>query len=100
MSPTNQTSVTKRTVAVLGGGVAGLTVAHELALTGEYAVTVFEQRGPRDHPDWLAERAGSQDALDRAVLGGKAWSYATRQRGSFGANPPAEHGFRFFPGFY
>src|SRR5713226_1513996 len=31
------------TVAIIGGGVAGLTVAHELARTGQFQVTVYEQ---------------------------------------------------------
>jgi len=62
-------------VAVLGGGVAGLSVAHELA-TRDVDVTVFEAR----------ER-----------LGGKARSFPGP---TDGAPLPAEHGFRFFPGFY
>jgi uncharacterized protein with NAD-binding domain and iron-sulfur cluster len=60
-------------VAVLGGGVAGLSAAHELAERG-FAVTVHEKR---------------------AVPGGKARSYPAPESGL-----PAEHGFRFFPGFY
>jgi uncharacterized protein with NAD-binding domain and iron-sulfur cluster len=60
------------TVAVLGGGVAGLSAAHELAERG-YRVTVYEKR---DRP------------------GGKARSYSTPE------GRPAEHGFRFFPAFY
>src|ERR687889_2373744 len=67
------------TVAVLGGGVAGLTAAHELAERG-FAVTVYEAR-------------------DR--LGGKARSMPVPGSGTDGrADLPAEHGFRFFPGFY
>src|SRR5215210_984887 len=67
------------TVAVLGGGVAGLTAAHELAERG-FAVTVYEAR-------------------DR--LGGKARSLPVPGSGTGGrADLPAEHGFRFFPGFY
>ena len=57
-------------VAVIGGGVAGLSVAHELA--DAFEVTVFERR---------------------EVVGGKAASAQIR-------GLPAEHGFRFFPGFY
>jgi uncharacterized protein with NAD-binding domain and iron-sulfur cluster len=67
------------TVAVLGGGVAGLTAAHELAERG-FAVTVYEAR-------------------DR--LGGKARSLPVPGSGTDGRDDlPAEHGFRFFPGFY
>ena len=66
-------------VAVLGGGVAGLTAAHELAERG-FAVTVYEAR-------------------DR--LGGKARSLPVPGSGIDGRRDlPAEHGFRFFPGFY
>jgi uncharacterized protein with NAD-binding domain and iron-sulfur cluster len=66
-------------VAVLGGGVAGLTAAHELAERG-FAVTVYEAR-------------------DR--LGGKARSLPVPGSATGGRRDlPAEHGFRFFPGFY
>ena len=67
------------TVAVLGGGVAGLSAAHELAERG-FAVTVYEAR---DAP------------------GGKARSIPYAGSGTGGrADLPGEHGFRFFPGFY
>ena len=66
-------------VAVLGGGVAGLTAAHELAERG-FAVTVYETRD---------------------LLGGKARSLPVPGSGVDGRRDlPAEHGFRFFPGFY
>ncbi|MGW7409633.1 FAD-dependent oxidoreductase [Streptomyces sp. NPDC054833] len=66
-------------VAVLGGGVSGLSAAHELAERG-YAVTVYEY----------------YDAL-----GGKARSMDVPGTASGGRRPlPAERGFRFFPGFY
>ncbi|MFF4390382.1 FAD-dependent oxidoreductase [Streptomyces sp. NBC_00853] len=67
-----------RRVAVLGGGVAGLTAAHELAERG-YAVTVYERR----------------------ALGGKARSMDVPASARGGRRPlPAEHGFRFIPGIY
>ncbi|WSI44875.1 FAD-dependent oxidoreductase (plasmid) [Streptomyces sp. NBC_01340] len=66
-------------VAVLGGGVSGLSAAHELAEHG-YEVTVYEY----------------YDAL-----GGKARSMDVPGTGTGGRKPlPGEHGFRFFPGFY
>jgi uncharacterized protein with NAD-binding domain and iron-sulfur cluster len=67
------------TVAVLGGGVAGLSAAHELAERG-FEVTVLEGRD---------------------VAGGKARSFPWPGSGCGGrADLPGEHGFRFFPGFY
>jgi uncharacterized protein with NAD-binding domain and iron-sulfur cluster len=67
-----------RTVAVLGGGVAGLTAAHELAERG-YAVTLYERR----------------------ALGGKARSMDVPGSARGNRMPlPGEHGFRLFPGFY
>ncbi|MFD0361937.1 FAD-dependent oxidoreductase [Nocardia sp. GCM10030253] len=67
-----------RRVAVFGGGVAGLTAAHELAERG-FQVTVYERR----------------------ALGGKARSIPVPGTGSEGRpDLPGEHGFRFFPGFY
>ncbi|GGX63900.1 hydroxysqualene dehydroxylase [Streptomyces hiroshimensis] len=67
-----------QTVAVLGGGVAGLTAAHELAERG-FQVTVYEKKAP-------GGKARSMDVPGSARGGRKAL--------------PGEHGFRFFPGFY
>lgn len=61
-----------RQVRIFGGGVSGLTVAHELACRGGFDVIVHEP---------LEE------------LGGKA-------RSQFHGGLPGEHGFRFFPGWY
>src|SRR5918996_5800840 len=66
-------------VAILGGGVAGLTAAHELSERG-FEVVVLEARD---------------------IPGGKARSLPVPGSGADGRKDlPAEHGFRFFPGFY
>jgi 15-cis-phytoene desaturase len=59
-------------VRIFGGGISGLTVAHELACRAGFEVIVHEPR---------------------AELGGKA-------RSQFKDGLPGEHGFRFFPGWY
>ncbi|MCW5716941.1 MAG: FAD-dependent oxidoreductase [Bauldia sp.] len=64
------------TVAIIGGGIAGLTAAHELRERG-FDVTVYERR---------------------TIFGGKARSYCSDKEKIKGL--PAEHGFRFFPSFY
>ncbi|NLU84240.1 NAD(P)-binding protein [Rhodococcus sp. HNM0569] len=75
---TAPTPSTRRSVAVFGGGMAGLTVAHELAERG-FDVTVHEP----------------------TALGGKARSITVGGTGAGGRGDlPGEHGFRFFPGFY
>ena len=67
-------------VVVLGGGVAGMSAAHELA-ERDFDVEVYEHN-------------------DR-YCGGKARSVDVPDTGSDGRRPlPGEHGFRFFPGFY
>ncbi|MFJ5552694.1 FAD-dependent oxidoreductase [Streptomyces sp. NPDC093225] len=76
--PHSGTGAAPARVAVLGGGVAGLTAAHELAERG-FAVTVYERR----------------------ALGGKARSMDVPGSARGGRRPlPAEHGFRFVPGIY
>ncbi|WP_273836100.1 FAD-dependent oxidoreductase [Halococcus sp. PRR34] len=67
------------TVAILGGGVGGLSAAQELGERG-FDVTVYEAR----------ER-----------FGGKARSIPVPDSATDDRKPlPGEHGFRFFPGFY
>lgn len=66
-------------VIVIGGGVAGMSTAHELIERG-FAVSVFERR---------------------PLPGGKARSVSVPDSGTGGRKDlPGEHGFRFFPGFY
>lgn len=66
-------------VIVIGGGVGGLTAAHELAERG-YDVHVYDAR-----PAW----------------GGKARSQPVPGSGTSGRKDlPGEHGFRFYPRFY
>jgi uncharacterized protein with NAD-binding domain and iron-sulfur cluster len=68
----------KLKVAILGGGVAGLSAAHELIKRG-FDVEVYEAN------DWLGGKARSVDVPNTGTDGRK--------------NLPGEHGFRFFPRF-
>ncbi|HXJ34333.1 MAG TPA: FAD-dependent oxidoreductase [Candidatus Eisenbacteria bacterium] len=66
-------------VIVVGGGVGGLTVAHELAERG-FEVHVYDAR---------------------EAWGGKARSQPVAGTGTHGRRDlPGEHGFRFYPRFY
>lgn len=66
-------------VIVLGGGIGGLTAAHELVERG-FEVEVLEAN---------------------AIPGGKSRSLPVPDSGLKGREPlPGEHGFRFIPGFY
>lgn len=66
-------------VAILGGGVGGLSAAHELIERG-FQVSVYETKN---------------------VFGGKARSLSVPHSGVDGRKDlPGEHGFRFFPAFY
>ncbi|MGI9073152.1 MAG: hydroxysqualene dehydroxylase [Bryobacteraceae bacterium] len=66
-------------VAILGGGVGGLSAAHELIERG-FEVSVYEAK---------------------RQLGGKARSLSVPNTGTGGRKDlPGEHGFRFFPAFY
>lgn len=67
-----------REVAIFGGGMSGLSAAHELIERG-FRVTVYE-------PAYLGGKARSHDVPGTARGGRMAL--------------PGEHGFRFFPGCY
>lgn len=66
-------------VAILGGGVAGLSAAHELINRG-FTVEVYEANS------WFGGKARSVDVPNTGTDGRK--------------DLPGEHGFRFFPRFY
>lgn len=67
-------------VIIMGGGIAGMSAAHELVERG-FEVTVLERH--------------------KKLPGGKARSTAIPDPPSGNREPlPGEHGFRFFPGFY
>jgi geranylgeranyl pyrophosphate synthase/uncharacterized protein with NAD-binding domain and iron-sulfur cluster len=79
-------------VIVLGGGVAGMSAAHELVERG-FEVVVLERR------DIPGGKARSIPVVDD----GKGTSgHALADTGvvSIEHRLPGEHGFRFFPGFY
>ncbi|UJF36092.1 hydroxysqualene dehydroxylase [Paenibacillus hexagrammi] len=66
-------------VVILGGGVAGMSAAHELVERG-FQVAVYELK---------------------SIPGGKARSMPVPNSGTEGRRDlPGEHGFRFFPKFY
>lgn len=70
----------ERHVIIIGGGVAGMSAAHELVERG-FKVTVFERQ--------------------EKLCGGKARSIPINGTATSPSKElPGEHGFRFFPGFY
>ena len=82
-----------KTVIVLGGGIGGLSAAHELSERG-FSVRVFELR---DVPGGKARSVVVPSTAPRQNVG-------TVHLGSLAASTrrdlPGEHGFRFFPRFY
>src|SRR5215467_10254253 len=79
-------------VIVLGGGVAGMSAAHELAERG-FEVVILERR---DIPGGKARSVPVSDDGERT----SGHELAGNAGGSLGHRLPGEHGFRFFPGFY
>jgi len=68
-------------VIIIGGGVAGMSAAHELVERG-FQVEIFER-----NPRYVGGKARSVDAPGTNKIDPKLFL-------------PGEHGFRFFPGFY
>jgi geranylgeranyl pyrophosphate synthase/uncharacterized protein with NAD-binding domain and iron-sulfur cluster len=79
-------------VIILGGGVAGMSAAHELIERG-FEVVVLERRGI------AGGKARSIPVIDDGA-GTSGHQRADRGAASIEHNLPGEHGFRFFPGFY
>lgn len=114
--PTPASRDRRPTVAVLGGGIAGLTAAHELAERG-FLVTVYESR--LDERNGVgSEQGGSYPPVKLGGLAASQYSTVGTHDGSQAelrpfpgrrGQPPScaprravagEHGFRFFPAFY
>ncbi len=68
-------------VIIIGGGVAGMSAAHELVERG-FKVEIFER-----NPRYVGGKARSVDAPGTNKIDPTLFL-------------PGEHGFRFFPGFY
>lgn len=75
----SQAKLPGKKVAIFGGGMSGLSAAHELIERG-FQVTIYEKK---------------------SIAGGKARSIPKPGTASVGRKDlPGEHGFRYFPGFY
>ncbi len=72
-------------VVIIGGGVAGLSAAHELVERG-FDVEVYERRNRLGGKSASVNRLPGAERTDDEDPGKKGL--------------PAEHGFRFFPGWY
>jgi len=79
-------------VVILGGGVAGLSAAHELIERG-FEVVVLERQD-------VAGGKARSIVVSHDGAGTSAHQVAANGAGSIGRRLPGEHGFRFFPGFY
>lgn len=75
-------------VIILGGGIAGMSAAHELVERG-FDVEVFERRA-------IAGGKARSLRAEGPSLGGPKHAQTNVLRPPL----PGEHGFRFFPGFY
>ena len=79
-------------VILLGGGVAGMSAAHELIERGFEVVVLERRNGP-------GGKARSIPVIDDGA-GTSGHETADTGVASIQHRLPGEHGFRFFPGFY
>jgi uncharacterized protein with NAD-binding domain and iron-sulfur cluster len=85
----------RKKVVILGGGIGGLSAAHELVHRG-FEVEVFERKSV---PGGKARSiAAAPPSLARSPF--RAPGAEGRFAAPQGPPLPGEHGFRFFPGFY
>jgi uncharacterized protein with NAD-binding domain and iron-sulfur cluster len=83
----------RKKVVILGGGVAGMSAAHELVERG-FEVAVYERK---KIPGGKARSMPAEGASSGwSPFGSRARSPRATARPAL----PGEHGFRFFPGFY
>lgn len=88
-----------KSVVIIGGGIAGLSAAHELAERG-LRVSVYERHavpGGKARSIWVKgvpiDWDGADDEPHEHTLMGRSGTRDPRDL-------PGEHGFRFFPRFY
>lgn len=79
-------------VIVLGGGVAGMSAAHELVERGLDVVVLESGDIPGGKARSISVIHEGEDTSGHQLADGV--------RGSIQHRVPGEHGFRFFPGFY
>jgi len=84
--------MTRKKVIILGGGIGGMSAAHELIERG-FDVEVFERK------PIVGGKARSLPAV-RPFVGVPPFARAGATESGSAAPLPGEHGFRFFPGFY
>ena len=80
-------------IIILGGGVAGMSAAHELIERG-FEVEVFERRYPP------GGKARSVKVTHDDGASGLQLAHLAKGKGRIDHRLSGEHGFRFFPGFY
>jgi len=88
-----QEPMVPKTVIVLGGGIGGLSAAHELSERG-FSVRVVERR---DVPGGKARSVVVPSTIPVQNVGSV---HLGRLTAPVRRDLPGEHGFRFFPGFY
>ena len=93
-----------KTVAILGGGVAGMSAAHELAERG-FQVHVYERQalaGGKARSIPVLPETGDHGGKLQQTEAVKFQEQYSRTNGIFTKKRwvPGEHGFRFFPSFY